>query len=155
MKVLAIDPGYERCGVAVLEKETGKDVLLYSDCIQTSKELPFPERLGIVADECSHIIGEYGPDAFAIEKVFFNANKKTAMAVSEVRGSLITIAQQANIAVSEYTPGEIKVAVTGYGNADKKQVTAMVEKLIRIDKEIRFDDEYDAIAIGITHLAHN
>jgi len=155
MKVLAIDPGYERCGVAVLERIGREERLLYSDCIQTSKELPFHERLSIIADECSRLIGEYQPDACAIEKVYFSANKKTAMAVSEVRGALISVALGRKLAVSEYTPAQVKVAVTGHGSADKKQIIAMVGRLIKIEKEIRFDDEYDAIAIGITHLAQH
>jgi len=155
MKVLAIDPGYERCGVAVIERTGRKEQLLYSDCIQTSKELPFHERLSIIASECGRLIGEYAPTAVAIEKLYFNANKKTAMAVSEVRGALINTALERRLVVSEYTPSQIKVAVTGYGNADKKQIILMVQKLIKIEKEIRFDDEYDAIAIGITHLAQH
>jgi len=155
MRVLAIDPGYERCGVAVMAKEDKKETVLYSGCIQTTKDLPFHERLSIVANECGRLIGEYSPIALAIEKVYFNANKKTAMAVSEVRGALINTALERRLAVSEYTPSQIKVAVTGYGNADKKQIISMVQKLVKIEKEIQFDDEYDAIAIGITHLAQH
>jgi len=155
MKVLAIDPGYERCGVAILERAGREEQLLYSDCIQTAKELPFHERLSIIASECSRLIGEYRPSDLAIEKVYFNANKKTAMAVSEVRGALINSALERHLVVSEYTPSQIKVAVTGYGGASKGQIITMLQKLIKIEKEIRFDDEYDAIAIGITHLAQH
>lgn len=155
MRVLAVDPGYERCGVAVVENESGKETLLYSSCIQTAKELPFNERLAIVVKEFDQLIGEYSPDSVAIEKLYFNTNQKTAMNVSEVRGALIASATMKNLTVGQYTPAQIKVAVAGHGGADKRQIIDMVSRLIKIDKEIKFDDEYDAIAVGLTHLAHS
>jgi crossover junction endodeoxyribonuclease RuvC len=154
MRTLAIDPGYERCGIAIVEKEKGNETLIYSSCIQTAKELPFNERLAIVVKEFDQLIGEYSPDSVAIEKLYFNTNQKTATNVSEVRGALIASATMKNIMVGEYTPAQIKVAVAGHGGADKRQVIDMVSNLIKIDKEIKFDDEYDAIAVGLTHLAH-
>jgi len=153
MKVLAIDPGFGRCGVAVVEKTNGKEVLLYSDCIETSPEQPFPERLAAVAKECTELIRKYAPDAVALEKLFFSKNQKTAMQVAEVRGALIESATRFGVPVFEYAPGEVKSAAAGSGSADKTQVSKMLHVLIRIEKEIAFDDEYDAIAIGITHLA--
>ncbi len=155
MRVLAIDPGFGRCGVAVIEKEDGKERLAYSDCIETSAKLPFPERLATVAEECVRLIKVYAPDAVAIEKVYFSNNQKTAMQVAEVRGALIGAASAAGVPVSEYTPGEVKSAAAGWGSADKTQVAKMIHLLVRIDKQIRHDDEYDAIAIGITHLARS
>lgn len=149
MKILSADPGYERLGIAVLEDNT----LLFSDCIQTPKEDDFTKRLLQLGDEFKKIVEEYSPDAFAIEKLFFSKNTKTAMKVSEVRGMLIYLAESMGVKVFEYAPSEIKVAVTGYGQSDKKQVTLMVEKLITIDKKIKFDDEYDAIAVGLTCAA--
>jgi crossover junction endodeoxyribonuclease RuvC len=89
----------------------------------------------------------------AIEKLFFSGNQKTAMRVSEVRGALIQTATSHGVAVSEYTPAQIKNAAGGYGGADKKQVITMLHMLMKIDKDIKYDDEYDAIAVGITHLA--
>ena len=153
MRVLAIDPGYGRCGVAVLEKEKGKERLIYSDCIETSAKTGFPERLAYVADECLRLIKKHKPDAVALEKLYFTSNQKTAMRVAEVRGALIAIAAQAHIPVSEYTPGQVKSATAGSGRADKRAIATMIHTLLQIDKEIRFDDEYDAIAVGITHLA--
>ena len=154
MKVLAIDPGYGRCGVAVLEKiNRGKEVLLFSECIETSAKLSFPERLGAIITECSHVLKQYSPDAMALEKLFFATNQKTAMQVAEVRGALIGLATQNSLAVSEYTPMQVKSATAGYGGADKKQIAKMIHILIKIDKPIKHDDEYDAIAVGITHLA--
>lgn len=152
MRVLAIDPGYGRCGVAVLEKTSGRETLMYSDCIETSETASFPMRLVRVADECDRLIHTFKPDVVALESLFVTKNQKTAMHVAEVRGALMYIAERAGLPIAEYTPGQVKSAL-GYGSADKKQIIKMVHALLRIDKEIRHDDEYDAIAVGITHLA--
>lgn len=153
MKVLAIDPGYGRCGVAVVEKKDGKEILLYSNCIETSAGVDFPARLAQVAGECARLMREYAPDCVALEKLYFSANQKTAMHVAEVRGALIQTASNAGIPVFEYGPGEVKSAVASSGTADKTQMASMLRMLIKIEKKIEHDDEYDAIAIGITHLA--
>ena len=153
MKVLAIDPGYGRCGVAIVEKEDGKERVLYSDCIETATEDGFPERLAAVTAHCVRLLEEYVPDCMALEKLYFAKNQKTAMRVAEVRGALIQIAAENDIPVFEYGPGEVKSATAGSGRADKQQIAAMVHLLVKIEKPIRHDDEYDAIAIGITHLA--
>lgn len=154
MRVLAIDPGFGRCGVAVVEKEAGKEKLLYSDCIETSTTLPFPERLAAVVKECARLMKLHTPDTVALERLYMSKNQKTAMQVAEVRGALIGKAAELGLALKEYTPGEVKSAAAGWGGADKKQVIKMLHALLKIEKTIRHDDEYDAIAIGITHLAH-
>jgi len=89
----------------------------------------------------------------AIENLFFNSNQKTALKVSEARGIIMYQALSGGLKVFEYTPLQIKIAITGYGRGDKKQVTDMLHHLIKIDKKIKYDDEYDAIAVGLTHLA--
>ena len=153
MTILSIDPGYERVGIAILEKTSngsGGEELIYSDCFKTSKELSFIERLELVGQEVERVIEKYKPEGFAIEKLFFNTNQKTATNVSEVRGALIYIALKNRLKVFEYTPLQIKVAVAGDGHGDKEQVIAMVKNLIKIEKEIKYDDEYDAIAVGLT-----
>ena len=155
MKVLAIDPGYGRCGVAVVEKSDNKETLLYSACIETSAKNDFTMRLSTVVDECERLLKKYTPDALALEKLYFNANQKTAMRVAEVRGALINTAVTHGVPVFEYTPGQVKSAAAGSGSADKRQIATMLHALIQIDKEIRHDDEYDAIAVGITHLARH
>jgi len=154
MKVLAIDPGFGRCGVAVLEKENGKERLIFSECIETSAKTPFPERLGAVISECERVIKKEKPDVIALEKLYFATNQKTAMQVAEVRGALIVLAFQQGLQVTEYTPMQVKAAL-GYGKADKKQVAKMLHMLVHIEKTIQHDDEYDAIAVGVTHLAHS
>jgi crossover junction endodeoxyribonuclease RuvC len=154
MKVLAIDPGYGRCGVAVVEKNGGgKEALLYSACIETSAKMDFPARLAVVVDECARLIKQHAPECVALEKLYFEKNQKTAMRVAEVRGALISTASSAGLKVFEYTPGEVKAAAAGSGSADKQQVAKMLHALVKIEKEIGHDDEYDAIAIAVTHLA--
>ena len=153
MLVLAIDPGYGRCGVAVVEKAEGKERLVYSDCIETSAKDSFPVRLSEVTTACAELLRAYKPDAVALEKLFMTKNQKTAMRVSEVRGALIDLATRHGVPVFEYTPGEVKSAAAGSGSADKRAVIKMLHALLKIDKKIVHDDEYDAIAIGVTHLA--
>ena len=153
MRVFAIDPGYGRCGVAVVEKKSGKERLVYSSCIETSAQSDFPARLSAVALECTRLLKKYKPDALALEKLFFAKNQKTAMRVAEVRGALIHAAATAGVRVFEYTPGEVKSAAAGFGGADKRALTKMLHVLLKIEKEIEHDDEYDAIAVGITHLS--
>lgn len=154
MKVVAIDPGYDRCGVAILERGDMGEVLLFSCCITTSKEKLFPERLAEALKEVRTVINTYSPTEMALERLFFNKNQKTAMMVAEIRGALMGLGGELGIPVFEYSPGEVKVAVTGNGRSDKRQVAFMVEKILRIRKKGIRDDEYDAMAVGITHLAH-
>src|ERR1041385_2240696 len=114
MKVLAIDPGYGRCGVAVLMKEKGKEHVLFSDCIETSPKDAFPERLAAVVAACENVVVKERPEALAIEKLYFATNQKTAMQVAEVRGAIIALAARYELPVSEYTPMQVKAAL-GYG----------------------------------------
>lgn len=154
MKVLGIDPGFGRCGVAVVEKENGRERVLYSSCIETSATQVFPKRLAHVADGCAMLIETYAPDAIALERLYFNSNQKTAMQVAEARGAVLYIAARAGIPTFEYTPAQIKSAVTGWGKSDKQAVARMLHALLLLTTQKRHDDEYDAIAIGLTHLAH-
>ena len=152
-RVLAIDPGYERLGVAVIEKQKNQEQLLYSACVITPRALPFSERLLMLGKAIEKIIKEYKPILVAIEKLFFTTNQKTASAVSEVRGMLLYLAARHHLPIVEFTPLEIKNTITGYGKASKEQVAAMVRQLAQIKTAPKHDDEYDAIAIGLTALA--
>jgi crossover junction endodeoxyribonuclease RuvC len=156
MRIISIDPGFERLGIAVLErdKKTRKEILLHSECFKTKASLPFSERLSLLGNRVREIIKKFEPEALAIETLFFTANQKTAMKVSEARGVVVYEAARSGLAVHEYTPLQIKIAVTGYGKATKNQVNDMVSKLIAIPKKISSDDEMDAIACGVTCLAH-
>lgn len=153
MRILAIDPGYEKIGIAVLEKDSGKEILIFSECFKTSRKNSSHERLLALGKEVERVIADFKPKALAIEKLYFESNQKTAMLVSETRGIIIYLAISANLSIAEYTPLEVKVAVTSYGRSDKSQVKFMVEKLVKIDRKIREDDEYDAIALGLTYFA--
>ena len=153
MKIIAIDPGYERVGIAILEKNNGKEVLLFSECFKTLATGTAEERLRLIGAEISTLIKKYRPGALAIETLFFKTNAKTAMRVSEARGVMLYEAAKNNLTIKEFTPLQIKVAVTGYGKSDKSQVIMMVKKLITITEKIKYDDEYDAIAAGLTYFA--
>lgn len=154
MRVLGIDPGFGRCGVAVVEKESGRERVLYSSCIETPASVAFPKRLASVADACAMLIEKYKPEALALERLYFTSNQKTAMQVAEVRGALIYVGARAALPLFEYTPGQVKSAVAGWGRSDKQAVAQMLHALVQVDKKIQHDDEYDAIAIALTHLAH-
>ncbi|MBL4644727.1 MAG: crossover junction endodeoxyribonuclease RuvC [Candidatus Pacebacteria bacterium] len=153
MKIIGIDPGYERLGIAVVEKTTQKELLLYSQCFQTDSKLPFHERLLLLGEELQSVITKHKPDHLALENIFFNTNQKTAMDVAAVRGVILYVARSKNVQTFEYTPPQIKAAVGGSGRASKKEVASMLHHLIDINKEIRYDDEYDAIAVALTHSA--
>lgn len=154
MRILSIDPGYERVGIAVLEKKGGgKESLLFSNCFKTSPKFSHPERLRLIGEELDRLIAAYAPDAFAIETLYFSTNTKTAMRVSEARGVMLFSAAKRSIPVFEHNPMEIKSAVAGYGKSRKEEVTKMVRLLVEIDKEIKHDDEYDAIAVGLACFA--
>ncbi|HEY6022105.1 MAG TPA: crossover junction endodeoxyribonuclease RuvC [Candidatus Paceibacterota bacterium] len=153
MRVLAFDPGYERLGVAVIEKQNSKEVLLYSDCIRTSASSTFAERLAELGKAVENLITTWSPTIVALENLYFENNAKTAMNVSAVRGMLLYLAARNNLIAHEYTPLQVKVAVTGNGRSDKGAIALMVPKLVSISREKRLDDELDAIAVGITCLA--
>ncbi len=150
MIILGIDPGYERLGIAVLEKKNGKENLLFSACLKTSAKIPFNERLFLLGKELEKIIKKWKPDIVATEKLFFTTNQKTAMHVSEIRGLIIYLAMLHNAEVREFTPLEIKTAVVGYGKAEKRQVEHMVKTILKLKDKKRLDDETDAIACALT-----
>lgn len=156
MRVLAVDPGYDRLGVAVLEKKTQEaEVLLFSACFQTDKQLTFCDRLHYIGTELKNTFKKYKPEAVAIETIFFNKNVKTAVAVAETRGVVQFLAKERECAVYEFGPQEIKVAVTGYGKSNKEAVIDMIKRLVPNAPDNALDDEYDAIAVGVTCLAHH
>lgn len=153
MRVLAIDPGYDRLGVAVMEYVDGKEHLIFSTCVLTDKKSDLADRLFVVGSTVSELITTHQPDTVAIETLFFNKNIKTAIGVAQVRGIILYLAKKAGCTIYEFGPQEIKVAVTGYGNSDKDAIFSMVNRLVPNIPQNTLDDEYDAIAVGITCLA--
>lgn len=154
MRVLAVDPGYDRLGVAVLEHHKNSENLLHSGCILTNKVHTLPDRLNDIGFAFEALLTEHRPDAVAVESLFFNKNQKTGISVAQARGVIVYLAKKNGCHIYEYTPQEVKIAVTGYGKSDKRGVMDMVKKLVSNVPDKAFDDEYDAIAIGITCLAH-
>ena len=153
MRVLAIDPGFDRLGLAVLEGDPSRPTLVASECIEPEKGEP-AARLVDVSQAVHTWIKIYKPELVAVETLFFSTNKKTALAVAEARGVVLREAGSASLPVRQCSPQEVKLAVTGYGAADKKSVMGMVSKLIALpEKKRRLDDEFDAIALGIAALA--
>lgn len=148
--ILGVDPGYGRVGIAVIKNEKSRQTLLHSECFETASKLPHYKRLFMIAEKINEIIVKYQPQKMALETLLWSKNKKTALQVAEARGAILLQAAQNNIGVYEFNPNQIKVAVTGYGKSDKKQIIAMVQKIIKIENKKRLDDEYDAIAIAIT-----
>ncbi len=155
LRILGIDPGYGRMGVAVVEKiGNQKEILLFSDCIVTKKNIPHHQRLFAIGKVVAEIIKKYKPAVLAIEKSYFNENQKTALLVSEARGTALFVASKEGLLVHEYTPLEVKVAITSYGRADKKQMISMIKRLIVLPRPISYDDEYDAIATALCCFAN-
>lgn len=153
MIVLGIDPGYERLGISVIERGSSKEKLLYSSCFKTTPKDSHAKRLKEIGLEIERIIEKFKPDALAIETLFFNSNQKTVMLVSEAKGTVLFCAAKHSLDIFEYSPPQIKAAITGNGKSDKKAIIKMVPLLIKISKDIKHDDEYDAIAIALTCLA--
>lgn len=156
MRILGIDPGYERLGIAVLEKNKGEKIekVIFSECFKTSAKLDFSERLILIGEEVKKIIKKYQPEVLSIETLFLTTNQKTVMRVAEARGVVMYAAAQAGLKIFEATPLQIKVATTGYGRADKNQIIKMVQMLVDIEKGKTSDDELDAIAIALTAFAY-
>jgi crossover junction endodeoxyribonuclease RuvC len=152
MRILAIDPGYDRLGVAVLEGNASRPTLITSRCVEPNKGAQV-DRLSHVSSAITSAINEYAPDALAIETLFFGINKKTALGVAEARGAVLAAAGLAGLPVIECSPQQVKIAVTGHGGADKAAVAKMIPRLVSLSEKKRLDDELDAIAIGITALA--
>ncbi len=157
--ILSIDPGFERLGICILEKDyslSNKNIkIIYSECFKTSKELVFEERLLNIGKHIESIIKKHKPTGLAIENLFMTTNQKTAFRVSEVRGVLLYISKINQMNVFEYTPLQIKSAITGSGKSDKTAVQKMLLILLPELKNSskKIDDEYDAIACGLTHFA--
>ncbi len=153
MIILGIDPGYDRLGLAIIEKKPKtKETLLYSSCLTSKKTDTFNLRLKELGLKFEQILATYKIDLVNIESIFIANNKKTAMKVAEVKGMLCFLSVKAGIDVIEMTPLEIKLAITGYGNASKDQITKMAQMLIDIPDQVKLDDEFDAIVIALAGI---
>lgn len=158
MKILGIDPGYERCGIAIIEKDShiqgNKETVLFSSCLRTSPSLSLEKRLHSIGTEIESLIKKFHPDCAAIEELYFAKNTKTAMQVAEARGVIRYVLENNNLPCIEYHPNTIKIAITGHGGADKTAISDMIPRLVVLDTTKKIDDELDAIAVALTHAAH-
>lgn len=150
--IIAIDPGYDRCGVAIVSEISGKPTVIFSDCITSEKTDEQYIRLTSIFKQLEVIIKKYKPSCLAIETLFFSVNKKTAFKVAEARGAIMALAGLYNLPLIELSPQAIKIAMTGSGNASKEQLQKMVRLTVSLPKESKLDDEIDAIALGVAGL---
>lgn len=152
MIVLGIDPGTAITGYGLVTETDGEARAIASGAIITPSDLPLPDRLVLIHRELGTLIEQYRPDHAAVEQLFFNKNVRTALAVGHARGVVMLTLAQANVRIFEYTPLEVKLAITGSGRADKKQVQQMITLLLSLDKVPKPDDVADALAIALCHL---
>ena len=152
MRILGDDPGYERLGLAVVENDPPEKII-FSDCVRTKAGDPIAKRLGEIGSAVAACINLYKPSELAIESLLFNTNQKTALLVAAARGVVMYEAGRFGLEVTEYSPLAVKAALTGYGRADKTQLSKMIERILKLPRKKRLDDEYDAIAIALTHSA--
>lgn len=153
MKILGIDPGTATTGFGLIDKSGTKLTKLDAGVISTPKTEPMEQRLRMLYDDLSELVSAHKPDYIAVEKLFFTNNITTAMSVSQARGIILLVVAQNKIALGEYTPLQVKMSVTGYGQAEKKQVQEMVKKILKLTTIPKPDDAADALAIAICHSA--
>lgn len=151
MRILGIDPGIATVGYSIVDCRGNHFKAIDYGVITTPANMIFPERLKQVYDEIIDIIERYEPEDLAIEELFFNKNVKTAIMVAQARGVEVLASTNMGLGIYEYTPLQIKQAVTGYGRADKNQVQQMVKMLLNLDKIPKPDDAADALAVAICH----
>jgi len=149
MIIAGIDPGTARIGYGFIEKTPNKTELIKYGCIETSPEFSTAERLNKLDKELTKVIKKYKPDKAAVEDIFFFKNLKTVIKVSQARGVILVRAAKMKIPIYEYTPLQVKQAVTSYGRAEKKQVQQMVKLLLNLKEIPKPDDAADALAIAI------
>ena len=151
MKILGIDPGMAIVGYSVLDFDGENTTLLHSGAIRTSKDDRESARLLEIYNDMTTLVEKYQPDCASIEKLFFFRNQTTVMPVAHARGVILTVLEKFNIPIFEYTPMEVKMVLTGYGRADKKEVEQMVKLSLGFENLPKLDDTVDSIAIAICH----
>lgn len=152
LRVLGVDPGLTRCGVGIVDIEPNRRATLVAvTVLQTPPELALESRLLAIGDGLAALLDEHQPDAVALERVFAQHNVRTVMGTAQASGVVLYAAAARGLTVTLHTPTEVKAAVTGHGAADKKQVTAMVQRILRLDAPPKPADAADALALAICH----
>ncbi len=151
MIILGIDPGIGRCGWGVVEVQSSKLKVKSFGCIETPPSMEVSQRLAEIHRDILSLIKKYSPDALAVEELFFNTNAKTAFVVGQARGVVLLAGAESKIKNYIYTPLQVKIAVTGYGRAEKEQVGKMIKTILNLKTVPKPDDTADALAIAVTH----
>ena len=151
MTILGIDPGIATVGYGLIQYENGCFRTIATGAIETPAGIDVEDRIEMVYDDLCELIKMYSPTEMSIEELFFNTNQKTAIAVAEARGAILLAAKKNRLNIAEYTPIQVKLAVTGYGRAEKKQVQEMVKIILGLPKVPKPDDAADALALAICH----
>ncbi len=154
MRVLGIDCGTEKTGYGIIDSDGRHHTLVAAGVLITNTREPMPLRLRTIARGLRSLIREHAPEAAAAEAVFYSSNVKTALKLAQVRGVALLTTAEADLAVGEYSPLEIKTSVVGYGRAEKQQVQMMVKSLLRLEHDIESEDAADALAVAICHATH-
>lgn len=152
MLILGVDPGIGRCGWGVIERiSNSKSKVINYGCIETEANGEIGKRIKIIYDELKSVFTKYKPQALAVEELFFNTNAKSALIVGQARGIVLLLAAQNKVPIYVYTPLQVKVALTGYGRAEKGQIGKMVKILLNLKEVPKLDDTADALAVAVTH----
>ena len=153
MFVLGVDPGLSRCGYGCVSGPIGRERAIAAGVITTDVDLPVHKRLAMLRSELVALIEEIRPDVVVVERVLFQTNARTAMAVGQASGVAVLTASEANLEVVEYSSNEVKLAIAGYGSASKMQVQTMVARLLKLNEVPNPPDIADALALALCHLA--
>lgn len=152
MRVLGIDPGLTRCGVGIVDvTRDRRATLVHVSVLRTPVGDPLERRLLALGDGIEALLDEHRPDAVALERVFAQNNVRTVMGIAQISGVALVAAARRSLPVGMHTPSEVKAAVTGYGAADKRQVTAMIQRVLRLDAPPTPADAADALALAVCH----
>lgn len=152
MRVLGIDPGTAIVGFSVLDFERNKVKVIDYGCIFTDKDMQMEDRLCKIYTELTEIIKKYEPTDMAVEELFYFKNNKTVISVGQARGVIVLCGRINNLNVHNYTPLQVKIGITGYGRAEKKQIQLMVTRILNLEEIPKPDDAADALAVAITHI---
>lgn len=151
MRILGIDPGIATIGFGLIEAERGQAKMITYGAITTPAGLPLSRRLYQISQDMEELIGKLKPDVIAIEELFFNTNITTGISVAHGRGVILCAAEKCGIPLFEYTPSQVKLALTGYGKAEKRQMMDMTRRLLHLGEVPRPDDAADALALALCH----
>lgn len=151
MVILGIDPGFAIVGFGAIQAEPGAQTLLSCGAITTQAGLPLPTRLLQIENDMAQLLDTVKPDAMAVEELFFTNNITTGIGVAQARGVILAAAERAGVPIFEYSPSAVKLAITGFGKAEKHQMMEMTKRLLKLKSVPKPDDAADAVAIALCH----